>query len=368
MPFLIPVAIAAIGVTSAIIASGQKNDAEERARSIQSDQAQAWLKIRIPDPEERKLALQQFVQTGNFTPALESAIKLEQTNFEKIKTSPVYKQAQNDALSKLQEMGTGALTLTDKMVLNEAQNSAAVDARARNQQVTDQMARRGELNSGFSLAAQLQGNQAANDMESKAGMAAAAQAQNRALNSIIAAGNMGTSLRNQEYGEQRDLAAQQDAIDKFNAVNTQNVQNRNIESQNAAQKYNLGVSQAISDKNTALANQQQIANKQAQRDYMNDQMRQLQGASGHYDKIADSDIRTGNNNAAETAGIGQGVMGGLGAAGGMMGGASTPTVSQAGPDAYSGRLTSGTSTIGPNLEGEQDVDLEELDRQRRGLA
>jgi hypothetical protein len=55
-----------------------------RAEALHNEALQRWLKIHIPNPEEQRLALKQFVVQGTLNPQLEQAIKNDPSAFQKI--------------------------------------------------------------------------------------------------------------------------------------------------------------------------------------------------------------------------------------------------------------------------------------------
>jgi hypothetical protein len=256
-------------------------DANDRMRAMQDRALQEFLSINIPDPKAQEIALKRFVQEGTLTPEFETAIKQAPSEFKNIVTSQAQKSAQSRALSELENIGySGGLRLQDKAALQDAQLEAQVRDRGNRQAILDDMNRRGQGGSGFALQAQLQGQQAVGDREANNSLKIAAQAQDRALQSIIGAGELATQHRSQDFQEQQARAAAQDAINRFNASATQDVQARNIASRNRAAEMNLGERQRVSDQNTQLTNQQQIHNKGLLQQNFQNQMELARGRAG----------------------------------------------------------------------------------------
>lgn len=67
-------------------------------------------------------------------------------------------------------------------------------------------------------------------------------------------GNLGGTMRAQDFSEDSAKAQAKDAISKFNAANTQNVQASNIADRNQAQATNLQNKQTIAAQNVTLRN------------------------------------------------------------------------------------------------------------------
>jgi hypothetical protein len=179
------------------------------------------------DQEADEILRRIEAEYDNLTPAkLEeiAAQVLGPTNLAKIKTDPMYRNAQNQALSQLDEIArSGGLTLQDKAVLNDVRNTISRDTSARTNAVIENMHARGIAGSGAELALRAQANQDAANRESQAGMNTAANAQQRYFNSILQKGNMAGQLRNQDYTEAANAARAQDLIDQFNVTNSQNM-------------------------------------------------------------------------------------------------------------------------------------------------
>lgn len=284
--------------------------AADRAAAIQDKNLQEWMKINIPDPKDQKIALQQFVVEGKLDPKLETAIKQDPSEFMKISQDAGYKVAQNRALQQLQDIGNqGGLNLSDKAALQNVQLQQGARAKAQRDAVAAEMARQGAGNSGFALQAQLAGQQASQDQAANSSLQIAAQAQDRALQSIMQGGQLAGQLSNQDFQQQSQRAAAQDAINRFNTQNLQSVQERNIGAQNSAQQFNLQNAQDVSNRNTQTANQQDQYNKGlVQQDYEN-KLRRQAGISGQYGQLANLEQQKGAQLGNTISNIGQGVGG-----------------------------------------------------------
>lgn len=266
----ITIGLMAAGVAPSIIGMFTGSDAKEFTdRAIKE-----MIAIKIPDPEQQRIALDRYQLTGELSPQLEQAIKADPSAFEQIAQNQKYAQAQDKALSQLQSLGEeGGLSLSDKADLQGQLITNANKDKANRDSITDEMARRGQLGSGMNLQAQLAGAQSAGDRDAQARLQTLGSARDRALQSIMGAGDLAGKMQTQDYGRQSDLATARDRINQFNTQNAQAVQQRNIAGQNAAQMYNLDRTQQVANQNTNLANEEQRYNKElAQQNYEN-QMR-----------------------------------------------------------------------------------------------
>lgn len=316
MPFLAAIPIAAIAAAGSVAsaAGGIGNmvanmSAADRAKAAQDKGLQEWLAIHIPDPEQQKLTLQKFVSEGQLDPHLESAIKQDPSGLKQVSTSMAQKSAQNKALQSLQQIGDeGGMRLQDKAAIQDAMMQSNIKGRSDREAIVADAARKGQSGSGFELAAQLSGQQGNADQLANQSLKTAAGAQDRALQSIMGAGDMATKMRSQEFGEEAQKAQAQDAINRFNTSNLQDVHHRNIGSQNRAQEMNLANAQDISNRNTNVANQQQQFNKNLIQQQFDNQTRLAAGKTGQYNQEAQGELNKGQmiGNAASNIGGGLG--------------------------------------------------------------
>ncbi len=312
-----PVATAAIIGAAAVTAFASymaNKSAEERAAMINSQSMQQWLDLNIPDPEAQKLVLEQFVVQGKLDPKLEQAIKADPSEFEQIVTNHEDQQAQRRALSEMEKLGyEGGLGLQDKADLQSALMEGTVKDRGNRLAIEQDQARRGLAGSGFDVASQLQAQQSGADRDSQTGLNIAAQAQERALQAIMGAGNLATQYRTQDFGEQSAKASAADRINLFNTQNLQDVQQRNISSQNRAEEMNLANKQDVANKNTQLSNYEQEFNKGLLQQNFENQMSKVAGMTGQYQNQANQALRQGQQQSNLYSNLGNSAVGGIAA-------------------------------------------------------
>lgn len=207
--------LASVGVSGAItliselMAQGRENE----ARALM-DEAQRQVDA-VALPEFQKAVVEQIGPTA----------------FETITVDPALRQAQLGALTKLGQIAEeGGMTLADKAALNRITGQLSRRDAAARQAIMENMAARGTLGSGAELAQRLSAQQESSQLASERGLDVAAQAQQRALNAIMQRGQLGGSIRAQEYAEAANRAQAQDAIARYNA-----------EARQRAQAYNLGI-------------------------------------------------------------------------------------------------------------------------------
>lgn len=302
----LPALLAAGSIGLGIIGALKNASAEERAQMANDKAVQEWLKINVPDPEQQKLALQHFVQQGVLTPELENAIKLEDTQLNKIKTDPALKESRMRALKSLEEQGYGGETAADEASQQKVLIDSGVKSRGQQEAILSSLERRGQLGTGVELAARMGAAQGEGDRAASQGLELEKQRRARALAAIEAGGNQAGNIQRDEYGMEKDKAAAADVINAYNAKNLQGVQERNTNVRNRAAESNLNRAQDIADKNTVMSNYQQEHNKDLYQKQFNNEAAKAAGVSGQYGKAAELATRQGQTSSELWGNLAQG--------------------------------------------------------------
>lgn len=252
------------------------------AAKISRDSARALGALDVPDIELMKLELENLVSAGQLSPEQAQAAMAERSQMENISTDPRLKQAQMQALDGLQDIANNdGLTAVDRAQLERVKGEIGQQDRGQRESIIQNANARGVGGSGLELMAQLQAQQGSAQKASQMGFDVAAQAQQNKLRALEQAGQMGGQIRGQDFDQQAQVASAQDAINKFNAANKQQVNLMNTDSRNQANASNLNNAQRIADSNTESRNQQQMSNKQLiQQDFENKYRRAGGQASG----------------------------------------------------------------------------------------
>lgn len=289
----IPVALA-IGAMSGLGNFAANSSANDRAQAIYNEQFKRWMAINIPDPKDQEIVLQKFVLEGKIDPILEGAIAADPSAFESIQTDAGLKGSQVRALSELEDIGySGGMRLQDEAALQEGMLGAQTRDRANREGILDEMSRRGTRGGGSELAARLKGQQDVADRDSQNSLKVAAMSQDRALQSIMGAGDLAGKLRGQDFNEQAQKASASDTINRFNTENLRDVTSRNTASLNRGNEMNLANQQRISDQNVGLTNQQNIHNKGLIQQQYDNQLKKMAGATGQAASMAQTAQRGG---------------------------------------------------------------------------
>lgn len=280
--------------------------AQQRAQLLQDKGVQEWLKVNVPDPEQQKIALDQFTRTGKLTPELEQAVKPLDSQFNKIQSDPRLKESRMRALSALEQQGYGGEQVQDRATRQEALIDSAARSRGQQEAITSSIARRGQLGGGSELAARLSTAQADADRNAKIGLDSETQRRQRMLQSIAGAGDLAGNIQNQNFQQAAAAAQAQDAINMFNTQNTQNVANRNINRNNEAQTYNLNMDQDVANRNVGLKNYEQEYNKELLQQQFQNQAAKAGGIAGQYGQQANQATQQGQSAANMWGGVASG--------------------------------------------------------------
>jgi hypothetical protein len=295
MPWL---AAAAIGtaVVGGVAGAISRSSANARADMLRNEALQKWLQVHIPDPEQQKLALQQFVVAGKLTPELEQAIKQEPSAWQGVVQDQGLKQSRLRSLSSLEDLGSGKETFGDQAARESALIDEAAQQRGHQKAIVSSLAQRGQLGSGLELSARMSQNQADSDQAAKTGLGLEAERRANALKALEGAGTLAGQMSQEDLALKGQQANAADAITRFNTQNLRDVNTANVRAKNAAQQFNLQNTQDIANKNTALNNYQEQYNKQLQQQKFENEAKVAAGETGQYNAAA-----TGAENAGKDA-------------------------------------------------------------------
>lgn len=195
-----------------------------------------------------------------YTPGLVSPEQLQDTALTNIALDPQLRAAQLQALSQLQQYGQGGLTAGDQLKLAQVQRETSARERGAREAILQGMRQRGIAGSGLELAAQLSNQQAQAEQANLEGLSVAAEAQQRALQALQQAGNLGGQIRGQDYQEALDKARAMDIISEFNARQRAASSASNVGAQNEAQRINRELAVRQAEGAADIANQQALKN------------------------------------------------------------------------------------------------------------
>lgn len=142
---------------------------------------------------------------------------LGEGDWNNVQADPQAVAAQKQALSMLMGIaGNKGMTAEDNAMLGRTYQGVEEQARGNRQAVLQQAAQRGQLGSGGMLANALMNEQNASNMGAQSGNDVAMNAQKRALQAIMAGGQLGGQLSEQSFGQGATKANAYDKIRMFN--------------------------------------------------------------------------------------------------------------------------------------------------------
>lgn len=228
--------------------------------------------VGMPPDQSAAIILDQYKQAGLLTPQLEQQVKDSVSSFQGIKTDQASRNMQTQALQRMAQYGKAGLTPDERAVLNQSRQSVQRDNEAKQQQIIQNMAARGQGGGGAELAARLAASQGSADQASQQADSVSSMAAQRALQAIGAQSNMAGQLRTQDFGEEATKANAQDQMNRFNVQNQMAINQRNTTVGNQAQAANLMNAQDLSNKNVGQNNQEKYNQLNRQRQNWLDKM------------------------------------------------------------------------------------------------
>jgi len=297
-----------VGQNQAAGAAKQAEDAAKRA-------AAAYSNIKLPELE--RLALEEYLLTGQYNPLLEQSLDLGPSALEQVQVDPRLRQNQMTALQAIADKSQTGLSQADLAAFELARRNSNQAEQSRQQGILQNLAQRGQGGSGAEIALRAMSSQEAADRQALQDLDMAGRQEQARLGALEAMSQMSGNLRSQDYGEQSNLAAARDAMAKYNVMNKQDIGQRNVANQNLAQQQNLGNRQRISEQNVGLRNQQQQFNKGLNQQQFQNELSRAGGIAGGQSNLANMYGQQASNTQAGYGQIGNAVGTGLSAFGQM---------------------------------------------------
>lgn len=312
---MVPAIMAGAAVAGA--AAQWYNSEQARRASAQERAKMAELINNLQDPnfDPNQLTPEQYAVAAKYVP--EAAAYIEETKPEIIKETEdmvMGKNAQRDALERL----SGIAKSTDvdpqmQALANAASRKAQTEAQSRQASILQDAERRGSLNAGTTLAAQLGASSDAMDRLATTQNQNAGNAYQQRLQALAESGRLGGEMRTQEASLQGKNA---DIINQFNARNSrarQDYENSRAGMLNDASKLNAGVFNSTNNANVDLRNNaakgNQARSDEVARSLYNAQMNKANLQVGQ----AGQNINAINQTAQDRNNIIQGLSGGASA-------------------------------------------------------
>ena len=281
--------------------SEASSDLEKALQDIQG--------VQTPTAESMQYQLQKLVQAGVLTPDqaqtyLQSPNALASENVDQTGT-----QAQEQSIAEmLGAANEGGLNPNEQAQMQTIIQNLNTQEKGANDAVVQNQAARGALTGGETMAAQLEGNQAADVNANQLGLGTASNAYTQMLNELTSAGTAGANLQGQQNTQANTVASATNAINQFNAAQQQNEENMNVTNKNAAQEANLQNAQGISNQNVENENAYSQYQAQLPQEVYSDEMQKAAAEAG----VSENQASNATTQGGQEAGLIGGVVGAAG--------------------------------------------------------
>lgn len=280
--------ITALAIMGGVSAAGgllnyfvQQGFNEQQAAEFQKlyESAKAITPPELVAPEYEKYQAQSPYQVQGYAPQMlgasaEGSLGLDEAT----------RSRQMSVLDQLEQMyKSGGLDPQAIASMNQAQMQANQNAQAQRASIEAQALRSGKGNSNLQYLLQQQAGQDDANRLNQASLNAAAQSRQRALEAMGMFSDKASNLRQQDFGQQQQVAQAKDIYSKFNTNMMNDALKYKIEQENARNRNMFENQQNIANRNVEQANAaKDLKNKLAQNAFQNQLEKQkvMSGAVG----------------------------------------------------------------------------------------
>lgn len=239
----------------------------------------AWLNDKDASEEERRnraLALREYsaIATPEHREIIAQGVK--ESAFSRVRGDQRLQAQQDELQSRLMARGRGEQSMASRAAQEEARMAAARTAQGDREAILAEGRARGTVGSGEELLLQQDANQAAAETERLAGMRALADADEQALQALIAGGSLAGQREERDLQRQSQEAQALDDIAVFNAGQTNSLAVANAQLRSDAFRNQL----ALAD-SRARVYQQNAASERANADRSNQALGGIGQAAGY---------------------------------------------------------------------------------------
>lgn len=200
--------------------------------------------------EEKKLRRQQLAEYSSLVaPEHRDIIAqgVKESAYSRVRGNQGLQANQDEVQARLMSRGRGEQSAASRAAQEEARMSAARTAQGDREAILAEGRARGTVGSGEELLLQQDANQSAAEMERMAGLRALADADEHALQALIAGGSLAGQREERDLARQYAEAGALDDIALFNAGQTNSLAVANANLRNAAFQNRLGLANARAD-------------------------------------------------------------------------------------------------------------------------
>lgn len=220
------------------------------------------------------------VSQGQIPAAQALASVQQQTKLNGIAIPQQFTDAINSTLSRLDTVAKNGYTPIERAAIQRALDQVSTQTRGEQEAIkTDEQAR-GQWGVGSDLVSRQMSQQNAANLAAQQGLDIQSAGLKRALDALTSEGNLAVTADNQSFGQQKDVASAQDAINANNAALAQQAAEQNAARAQAAAAANNAAAYHVQDTNIAQSNlEQQNQLKAAQQEFDNAQKQKEDAAN-----------------------------------------------------------------------------------------
>lgn len=274
------------------LTGGENQNAKDALKRAED----AFANIAVPTTEQLTLPeLQKYVQAGILTPAQAQTMLQSGNAYNDIKLDPSSMKTEQDTIGKLKNIEEGGgMTPEMQAQLTAALDQVATTTHGTNAGILDQMAQRGIPASLMGPAAMLAESGDAARTANLTGTQAAGQAEANAISALQNEGSLASTMHGQQYGEEANKAAAENAMRQWNAGATNTTGEANANRTQEANRMNTQNVQDISNQNTGLSNQRSVYNAQIPETIFGNNITKATGQAGVNQAQANQSMNAGN--------------------------------------------------------------------------
>lgn len=290
------------------LAAGFMGGQEDESDKYYKEMMDRLAGIQVPGVEDLTFTPEELQYVGDFSPEELQQYVLQKSEMENVAVDPRLKQEQMKALDRVSQLADQGFSDEDMMGFNIARQQAAGEAEAKQGQILQNMQARGQGGAGAELIARLQSSQDSSNqlsLEQQKQAIAQADARKQALTMLA---NQSSSMRDQDFGEQSELAKAKDLVNRLNTQNAQDVARTNVGNRNTAGEANLSNRQNLQNSNVVIRNKAQADKSQALKDVFDMQYSKATGQAKFGSLQADNSYTQAANTNAGIGQIGQGLV------------------------------------------------------------
>lgn len=243
------------GIAGGIIGNMSARNESKSANRLRQQALDRLAGIELPKLQDELYNLETPEYVNDLIMQQEQAVDIAPTAMDDISIDPRLQAAQMSALEQIAGRADAGLSEQALNELQQSQRATQGASQAKQQQILQEMQQRGQGGAGAELAARLMASQQAADAAGQQGREIAARSAQEDDTAMQALAQLAGGMRNQEFGEQSDVASARDVLERFKAQNTQGVRSRNVSSQNRAAERNIGERQRIADQSANVRNE-----------------------------------------------------------------------------------------------------------------